>query len=154
MLMAARNVHELPIGDCDIDWGEQWPRVPDATYDAVFLRHDTAYLARSPKVYLRLRITSPGEHNGKELYRAFGCKGLVGRAGKNGRFQLSRHHHLFKTMCRVLDLRSRPDRLSLQPLRGRVLRVSTRTVTRDYCQSIHPEFCWYSVVDEILGLVA
>lgn len=144
----------LSIADCEIDWGENWPRVPDGTYDAILLYHETACLGRTPKVYLRFRITSPGEYIGKEIYRAFGCKRLLGKPGRNGRFRVGRHHLLFKTMCRVLELQVRADRVSLQPLKGRVLRVTTRTVTQDYRQAPHPELCWYSVVDEILGVVA
>ena len=103
---------------------------------------------------MHFRIIEPGEHYGKLLYRAYRVKALRGKPGKNGGFKCTRHQELFKMLVRVLDLKSRPDRISLNQLRGKVLKISIRTVKQDYRQQDLPEFCWYSVVDDIISITA
>jgi hypothetical protein len=154
-VLAADDKTEAPeIADCEVDFGKVWPLIPDGVYEATLIAHETAFFGRSAKVYLRMRLVCPGEHHGKELYRAYPVKALVGRPAKHGRFRLSKHQLLFKTLCRLLNLKSRADRISVQGLKGRVLRITTRTVKKDYRQVEHPQFCWYSVVDSIDAVLA
>src|SRR5262249_13741134 len=115
---------------------------------------EIAFFGPAPKIYLHFRLVCPGEHYGKELYRAYSVKKLIGKPGKNGRVKLTKHFLLFKTLCKVLDFKARPDRISVQGLRGRVLRITTRTVKKDYRQAEHAQFCWYSVVDDIKEILA
>ena len=103
---------------------------------------------------MHFRIIEPGEEFGKLLYRAYRVKALRGKTGKNGGFKLIRHQDLFKVLVRVLDLKSRPDRISLNQLRGKVLKISIRTVKKDYRQEDLPEFSWYSVVDDMTSITA
>jgi hypothetical protein len=54
-------------------------------------------------------------------------------------------------LFRVLNVRHRPDRISLLGLKHSVLQVRTRTVTSDYRQEPLPENLRYSVVSDVLG---
>jgi hypothetical protein len=154
-VLTAEKVRALVIADCEVDFGKEWPLIPDGTYEAIFTGHETSLLfGRAPKIYLHFRLVCSAEHDGKELYRAYPVNALKGKPGRNGRFKLTKHQDLYKTLCRLLDLQARTDRLSLQGLKGRVLRIRTRTVKTDYRQTALPTFHWYSVVDSIEAVLA
>jgi hypothetical protein len=140
-------------GSIDIDYGTAQHLVPDAEYEALCLGHDTAMVSRVPKVFLRFRIITMGEHHGKELYRAFRVKALRGRPGRGGSFGVKSSHEVFRMICRVLQLRTRPDQISLRALKGNVFRITTRTVKVDSSQRELPDCLRYSVVDEVLELL-
>jgi hypothetical protein len=135
--------------ECEVDYGKDWPLVPDGEYQAVFIGHETARYGRSSRAYLHFRIVDPGAQHGKELYRAYPVAALKGRPQKGGAFRVTKHQWLFKLLCKATDAKARPDRLSLNALKNRVWVISTRTVRKDYRQNEHPVFCQYSVVDEV-----
>ena len=130
------------------------PRIPDGDYEAVFVRHETALLLKTGKVFLWFRIVTPGSHFDAEICRPYRCREIIGRPGKGGRFKLNRGSDLFKDLARLLDVARRPDRISLQDLRGSVWIIRTRTVDRDHRQRPIPEAARYSVVSEILHAAA
>jgi hypothetical protein len=133
--------------DCiEIDYGKPRALVPDGDYRAVFLRYETKFLFQTGKVFLWFRIIEPGEHFGKELYRAYRVAVL-----QKGRFKVKRGSDLFEMLCRVLCLRLRRDRLSLLGLKQCVLRIRTRIVKRDYRRRPLPEWLYYSVADDVLS---
>lgn len=139
--------------DCQII-GPERLNLPDGIYEAAYLGHDTAFLFKTAKVFLRFRIVTTGPFHAVELYRAYRARALVGRPGKGGRFKLARGSDLYYDLGRLLHLRARPDRISLQGLLGCIWRIRVRTVTTDYKQRALPEWDRYSVVEEILGLEA
>jgi hypothetical protein len=137
-----------------------WPLVPDAEYCARMLHYDCCELIsfkRAPKLFLHLKIIDPGPHFGKVLYRAYNVREIHRRAGRvgdpirNGQFVLGRRSDLLKDVCRLLDLRVRPDRVSLRSLKPFVLRIKTRTVEKDCDRIDLPVALMYSVVDQIVG---
>ena len=136
--------------------GDGKPLVPDGQYEAVFEYHETAFILRTKaaKVFLRFRIVTPGEHEGVKLFRAYRVAKLRSKPGKHGSFSLTRGQDLFFDLCRWLDIRQRPDRVSLHDLRGKVWRIRTRTVSRDFRQRELPGFARYSVVDDLLEISA
>lgn len=130
------------------DAGRQ--RVPDGVYEAVYIRHETAISWRTPRVYIWMRLVTPGPHMGVELYRAYRVASLIGRPGRSGRFKLRRGHELCAMLVRVLDIRVRPDRFSPCALGGRVLQVKTRTVIKDHAGRPLHDWLRYSVIDDII----
>lgn len=126
------------------------PLLPDGRYEAAYLGHETAFVFQNAKVFLRFRIVTPGEQFGMEVFRAYRATKLVGKPCKNGKFKLRRGSDLFTDVARLLDIKARPDRLSLHSLKHKVWLIKTRTVVADYKQRPLPDWARYSVVDEIL----
>lgn len=131
--------------------GEDKPILPDGKYEASYLGHETAFVFQNAKVFLRFRIVTPGDHFGKEVFRAYRATKLVGKPSKNGKFKLRRGSELFIDVARLLDFKARPDRISLHSLKHQVWLIKTRTVVADYKQRQLPEWARYSVVGEIIG---
>lgn len=125
------------------------PRIPDGSYVAKFTGHTTAILfGRAAKLFLHFEIVE-GDFVGIRLFRAFRLKRLTGKAGPGGKFVLSAGGDLYRMLARVLDVRGRPDRVSLRALKHMLLKVTTRTVRHDSSERPLPEDSCYSVVDEI-----
>lgn len=159
--MAKANVvqlHEVENDDGDeieIE-GQRWPLVPEGQYVAAFTHHETARMFRTKdkpegtcKCFLHFKLIGPGEYTGARLYRAARVSGLVGKPAKHGRFKLRPRSDLFIEMARLFGDTKRLDRLSLKWLRPVLLRVTVRTVKRDYKQRELPAALWYSVVSSI-----
>jgi hypothetical protein len=123
--------------------------LPEGSYEAVYLGHQTALVFHTPKVFLRFRITQHGPYNGVEVFRAFRVRALKGRPAPNGGFTLHAGGELYSTLVRLLDVRNRADRVTLRPLRAMLFRIRLRTVTTDYRQRPLPEHNRYSTIDEI-----
>ena len=129
--------------------GRQWPLVPDGQYLAVYVGHDVVEMQqfkRQAKVFIHLRLIDAGEYTGRVLFRAYRVRRIVGR-----RFIVGPRSDLLMMVCRILDHRARPDRISLQGLRHILVVVRTRTICTDRRQRQLPTTMHYSVVDEILG---
>lgn len=128
--------------------GTDWPLVPDGQYLATYQGHECVELKQfklTPKVFIHLKLYDAGEHSGKVLYRAYRVKRRID--GK--RFIVGRRSELLRMVCTVL-YRTRPDRISLRELKRHLLRIRTRTVTKDAKQRELPAALQYSVVDDIL----
>lgn len=134
--------------------GNTWPLVPDDEYVMQRLYHETVMAFRTPKVFLHLQIVEPGQHHGKRLICAYRIKELIGKRGRGGRFEITRHQELFLTLARLHDKRLRHDRISLRALTKVLLRATTRTVTTDYKGRPLPESLRYSVVDQLVAIEA
>ena len=117
--------------------------------EAKFVGHDTARIFNSCKVFLRFEVVEAGSYFGVRLYRAFRVRALDGRPGPNGKFVLHARGDLLALLCRLLDVRLRPDRVSVRELRHALLRVRVRTVTRNHAGEEMPEALHYSVVEEV-----
>lgn len=132
---------------------EAYPLIPPGEYSVQYRRHETAMVFGTPKVFVRFQVVEPGKCLGVELFRPFRAKALIGKPGRNGRFKLGRRSELFLELCRVYERRRiRPDRVSLRDLSNMILRVSVRTVDKDYRQRPLPEMAQYSVVGEIIDV--
>lgn len=149
-LAIVQNVAQAP-DDCEVDYGRACPVIPPGIYRAILTHHETAFVFKTPKVFLWFRIVDPGNCFERELYAVNRVKQLKGRARKNGAFVVGARSDLFRIACHVLDLNMRPKRFSIYGLRNRVLRVMVSTVTHDYKQRPLPIAMQYSKVSEILG---
>ena len=140
-----------PEGDPDVivDYSSRPLLVPDGKYQAVFVRHETAFVFRAAKVFLWFRIVNPGDYFSVELYRPYRVKKLLGKPGRGGKFKLAPGSELFTMLCRVLDIKARPDRISLLGLKHCILEIKTRTVTTDYLQRDVPDWLHYSVIADV-----
>jgi len=138
------------IDDCIVE-GKEWPLVPSGIYQAIFLHHETGTAFNVPRLYLHLKIMTPGEHFGKVLYRAYRVKSTSGNQRKGAAFKVSRRSDFVREMAVLLDL-DRLDRISPQILKNKILKVKVEEVTKDHKQRKIPRALRYSVVRELLSV--
>jgi hypothetical protein len=144
---------DVPLDDVLLLDGRKWPLLPEGEYQVVYTHHEAAVLFNTAKVFLHFRIAESGPYLNKRLYGAYRAAELIGRPGKNGRFKLKHRSELYLTLCCLYQaIKLRSDRISLHDLKRLVLRVTVRTVTKDYKQRLLPESLHYSVVDPIQGI--
>lgn len=142
----------VPLDEIVID-GPDWPLIPDGEYAVAYIHHETALVFNTPKIFIHFKIIDIGPYQGIRLYRAYRARELIGRPGKNGRFKLSRRSELYIALCWLYQARKmRPDRITLRDLKQLILKVSVRTVKKDYKQRLLPDSLHYSVVSEIKGI--
>ena len=127
--MKPSPIREAARDDIAVDASGFKPRVPDAEYRAVLARHETAMVFRTPKVFLRFRIVDIGPHFETILFRAYRVHKLRSKPGPGGQIGLRPGNELFADLVRLLDIRARPDRISLRDLEGRIwLEAISKTV--------------------------
>jgi hypothetical protein len=146
---ARQSANVVDMADGVVE-GKAWPLVPDAEYLATYIGHRCVEIPQfkgQAKLFIDLRLHDAGEHSGKVLFRAY----RVRRRIDGRRFVVAPRSALLKMVCRVLDHRARPDRITLRPLKGCLLRIRTRTVTKDSEPRELPAALRYSVVADILG---
>ena len=147
---AAQKVVWVAAGDDEVIFeGARRPLVPDDAYEAAFTHHETVSAFGRAKVYLHFVITTPGPQEMISLFKAYNVRALTGRPRRSGGFKLGLRHELTYDLSRLLGLKVRPDRASLQMLRNRIFRIRTRTVRRDAKRRQLPEWQQYSVIDKI-----
>lgn len=151
--MTRSHLHVIDSADGEIVGGI-WPLLPDGEYLATFTGHETKRVFREARVFCHFTICDPGPYHGAKLFRAFRARSLIGKEGRGGRFAVGTRSDLFLMLCRILDLKVRPDRITLRPLHGLLLKVQTRTVTKDYRQQELPQILHYSVIDQVLEIEA
>jgi hypothetical protein len=133
--------------------GQDWPLLPDSEYITRVTHWETAYIFRTPRLFLHVQIVD-GAHTGEKLFAAFAVRELVGRAGRGGRFKTSRRSKLVRTLTRLTGQRIRGDRVAVDWLRRSLVRIKTRTVTQDSEQRPLAEPLRYSVVADIIAIEA
>ncbi|BBO72074.1 hypothetical protein DSCA_60040 [Desulfosarcina alkanivorans] len=124
------------------------PRLPNGEYEAQCIRYDNKFvLGKTKKLFLHFKIIEQGEHNGKVIFMAF-----------NMRYddKIKQGSKYFKTWCMVnhWNLPSRNAKLSPRLFSNKIYKVKTRTVKPEHNKKQMPEPFWYSVVDEIVEVVA
>lgn len=119
-------------------------------YLARYTGHSTALLfgKRAAKVFLNFEVCE-GPYQGTKLGRPFRAKTLDGRSGPGGKFKLSKGGDLYRVLVRLLDAKTRPDRVSLRPLRHMLFKITTKTIKRDRDDCELGEGAWYSIIDKI-----
>lgn len=129
--------------------------LPEGQYQVAYQYHETKVVFNTPKVFVHFEVTDLGEHHGVKLFRAFRVSELIGKPGRNGCFKLKKRSDLFLMLCHLYqNQRIRPDRISLRDLKGLILNVMVRTVTKDYRQKTLPEMLRYSVIGDVRGIEA
>lgn len=129
------------------------PQLPDGEYLVKYLHHETAYVFKTPKVFIHFEIYD-GPHGGKRVYAAYRVKEIQGKPRRGGRVKVRHSHQLYRQFVALSGYRERPDRIALRRLRSTLLRVRLRTVTNDASQNDLPPALHYTVVDCLLGVEA
>lgn len=132
--------------DYAIDWGNL-PLIPEGSYEAVYVSHESLFQSFGAKVKITFRITSMGPANGKLINGWYNAKALKGKPGKNKKAILSRHSKLATELLNTISSNERPSRLSPAQLRGKILSIAIRTVRTNSRQSSYATSQTYSVVD-------
>lgn len=159
-MSAQAKVIPIASGEAFIEHGGAGMLIPEGEYQAKFTGHDTSYVFKTPKAFLHFEIVDPGEYCGAELFRAYRVAALIDKprqgesSVRNGKFKLKARSSLFEMLCRVLDIQTRPDRISVRDLKNHVLKIKVRTVTTNYRGKPLPGFLQYSTVDEVMGIEA
>jgi len=120
------------------------PLISEGKYEASFIRAERKKLWGGIKVFLWFRITTPGEPMGEKLYLACNLPQRITNSSKYYR-------------CWVVAAGRKPtrhDRMSTSVFRNKIFEVSVRTVKESSKQRPLNSELQYSVVDEILEVVA
>ena len=107
----------------------------------------------APRLFVHFEILDPGPHNGVRIYGAWPLAAITKVNGKT-RWKAKPRSDLHVMLRALTGPTARADRLSFAPLRNRVLRIKTRTVKRNRKQRRYDESMQYSVVDDIVEIVA
>ena len=130
---------------CDDDYK---PLIQDGKYEAQCVGYNTNFcLGKARKLFLIFRILAEGEHYDKNLFMAFNMP-------YNGRIKTGSKY--YKTWCMVNGWQrpSRNAKMSPRLFLKKIYKVKTRTVKPLYNgKKEMPEQFWYSVVDEIIGVI-
>jgi hypothetical protein len=126
---------------------DPWPLIPDKSiHNVSYVRHEKGrYSGGGEKLYVVFEIQDFGEHFGKRLFKAYNLYSPPKRSSD-----------LFKDLERLYGKRVSKG-MRLPPLtlfRGKVLTIKVRTVKKNYKQTEVPQYQWYSVVDQIIGIAA
>ena len=127
--MKSRRAHTVPLPVQAVGILKALAKVTDKGPQAfVFASHGKAgFLAENT-----LEVCA-GPFSGTRLPKYYRAKHLVGKSGRGGKFRMAAGGDLYRMLARVQDVRTRPDRISLRPLRNMVFRIgcgrSTKTAT-------------------------
>jgi len=127
---------------------DYWPLIPNGVYEAQCIKYDNKFvLGKTKKTFLTFRIVSLSEHQGKEIFQAFNMP-------YDGKIKTGSKY--YKTWCMVNDWRrpSRNAKMSPRIFLNKIYRIKTRTVRPLHNKKEMPQDYWYSVVDEIIEVIA
>ena len=147
---------QVDEGEIEVIGFSEWPRIPDAQYNVSLVRHEVTEMKMfrgASRLFAIFKIVDAGPYLGTQIYAAWPVSRTTKSGGKN-RCVVKAKSDLYLMLCRLLGMRLRADRISLSPLMGCVLLVKTRTVNKNHRQRPYPEFLKYSVVDDVIEIVA
>jgi hypothetical protein len=123
------------------------PVIPEGEYEAAFVRADRKRMyGTGERLFLWFRLITPGQWFGIELY-------VVCTVAAKGKWRPS--HKFFQAWILAAGKSPcRNDRMSTKVFRGKVFRVRVRTVTKTAKRDTRTLAQQYSVIDEILAVVA
>lgn len=130
---------------CDDDYKSL---IPDGIYEGQCVGYDSKFcLGKTRKTFLNFKIISEGEHHGTKLFMAFNMP-------YNWRIKTGSKY--YKTWAMVNDWQkpSRNAKMSPRLFKNKIFRIKTRTVKPQHNGKEMPKDFWYSVVDEILEVIA
>jgi hypothetical protein len=125
-----------------------WPLIPDGVYEAQCVKYDSTFqLGKTRKTFLHFRILEAGPHCEKKVFMAFNMPDTKKiRIGSK----------YYKTWCMVNGWKkpSKNAKMSPRLFKNKIFKVKTRTVKPKHHEKGMPEDFWYSVVDEIVEVIA
>ena len=124
------------------------PLVPDDKYEFVYASHKyVPSFGGNSKLFMWFRITSLGEHHGKELLRFYNVR------VSNKRYRPPRNGLMTREMRQLFGNSLKARGLPLQQLKGSVLLGITRTVSTDSRQKKLHSINRYSVIDQLVRVI-
>ena len=144
-------VLKLVSGDLPLD-ADRPIKLPPEKYDLFLVKTWKGYMYRkAPKLILVFRILTEGPYYGYHIYRCYNLKGFTKRKeiipkGWHSDF-VREYERLFGRPRQLRDIGTRQ-------FKGKVIRGTVRTVERDSKQRLLPKQSQYSVIHELLEIVA
>lgn len=129
-----------------------WPLIPPGEYLATYQRYQLTFMFNTAKLFAHFKIAE-GEYAGTRLYAAYRVKEIKRKSKRGGQFTLGKTNKLFIQLAR-LQPRMRPDRPSVDALKGCLIRVRVVTVTGPDRKNPRPEAAHYSRIDDLLAIEA
>ncbi|MCL4790434.1 MAG: hypothetical protein KJ040_00085 [Gammaproteobacteria bacterium] len=141
------------------------PLLPEGSYQLAYLGNRTiAGFAGSKsntrghkagKLRIDFRVVDVGEYFDVEVPTFFNVLvPMQASFGRNGAFALVPNSSFLRAYLKLFGRVKRRDRLSLRRFKNVVIEASVRTVKQDRNQKPLAESCHYSVVDELIQVVA
>ncbi len=127
------------------------PQIEPGIYEVAYISHMTwYYLNRQPKLRVDFKIVSMGPYLGLIFSRFYNIKKIVGKPGRNGRFNAGWSTDFAREFARVIDMPKRSDRFSMSKLKNFILEVEIADVTKDRNLCDLHESSRYSVIKRIM----
>ena len=126
---------------------EAWPRISDGLYEAQCVKYEYGQRPYS-KLYLKFKITEPGEHIGRILFKPYNIP-------KNGKkWAQSSFYYKDWVMVNNWQPPSRNAKMSPKIFLNKIFKIRTRTTKPKRDGKEMPEQCWYSLVDVMVEVIA
>jgi hypothetical protein len=136
----------------DIDWGRD-ALIPEGEYQAVYVSHEISRGSFGTKLKITFRIVSFGEFFETLIPAWYNISDAASSKRKGGRIKVNRGHKLTTELLRVLQIKARIDRLSPSLLKGHILLIKVRTVTKNSYQKKLAPPQQYSIVDSLVCIL-
>ena len=125
------------------------PLIPNGIYEAQCFKYDSTFKLgkKTRKTFLHFRIVEPGPHCGKQIFMAFNMPDEK---------KIRMGSKYYKTWCLVNGWKkpSKNAKMSPRIFKNKIYKIKTRPVKPKHHGKEMPKDFWYSVVDEIIELVA
>jgi len=128
------------------------PLIKPGEYLLGFEYHETRRLFNQPKLILWFTVLSDDEYHGVKLKRYYNVRSLIGKPGKDGKYNPSgwssdlirEHAELFGFVP------DRLDRFSLKPYKNVIIFGEVKTVNLDSRKRGIPKCVQYSVIERLI----
>ena len=124
------------------------PLIPDGVYEAQCIKYDSSFrLGKTRKTFLHFRILEPGSNCGRQIFMAFNMP-------DEKKIRIGSKY--YKNWCLVNGWvkPSKNAKMSPRLFKSKIYRIKTRTVKPKHNGKEMPQDFWYSVVDEIIEVLA
>ena len=149
--MSVPGLHLVTNDDTHFD-ADKPVLIKPGIYELVLSRTWKGYLyGRAPKLLLVFRIVTEGPHYGYHLYRCYNIKGLTKRKEL---IPKGWHSELVMEYSRLFGVPKRLRDIGVRQFKNKVFIGRVRTVEKDYKQRARPDDMKYSVIDELMEVIA
>ena len=124
------------------------PLIPDGVYETQCVKYDSTFqFMKTRKLFLHFRLLEHGPHFGKQIFMAFNMP---------DKKKIRMGSKYYKTWCMVNGWKqpSKNAKMSPRLFLNKIYKVKTRPVKPRHHGKKMPKEFWYSIVDEILEVVA
>ena len=129
---------------CDDDYK---PLIPNGTYEAECIKYDNKFVFNtSRKTFLKFRVVG-GEHEGKVIFMAYNMP-------YQGRIKTGSKYYKDWVFVNNWNRPSKNAKMSPRLFFNKLYKIRTRTCIPKRNGQEMPEEYWYSVVDEIIEVIA